>query len=432
MSLVQKPNFKKLDLDFADPLSGVIRDIEEVNLLISKLNLIPKFQTDSISALCFLQYVKNTCAASPTHGNCLDGIGKFAFNSKFDIIKSRQGGLNSIVSEISLSESVAFEKSLLDTNTNLIQLRKAIKSASESLVESGDAYIYVRVEKIENRWAIRFETIDYDSFMYWGGDGKDYANFQNPNLGVWCSNWTQKAISEGRYKICKVSKVGDGLASWSKISKGFETIFHVKNGNQSQVYGKMGIYRILNSMITEILEDKKLSKTSQSAVTALMMLFLPMNPSLDDTQGVGEAKRGFEMVGTNKGEGSELVISEYYAEDGKPELIKLDIHRDAAWTKLVDERCTSRIYGYHNWSAQLSSSAARSTGLSQNAHLDELKKADISTIQPLQEDWEEVISEIFTAIGILTNTPVFISNSLKFERRIEKIIEASKPMKNGL
>jgi len=421
------PKFAKTEGLFLDPFSGVVSNATGLDTIIQNLNLIPKFQVPSRSSLSYLQFIKQICATSGTHKSCLRVINKYAFWGRPQIIKSEIAGIENERIFASTSEKQRFLDVSKRLGLSFIQLTEAIKSANKSFSESGDAYIYVRLLSVNGLWVTHIENIPFDEFMYWGGD--DFANPKmDSRVGVWCSDWSQRAIMDGKYKVVNVTKILEKVGNWNKTKGGFETIFHIKDGNASKVYGEFELYSIVKALMTEISEDGKVLKTSQTALTALSMLFLPVNPLETDGEesNIDDAKKRFNDVGTNTGQGQEFVIGEYYAKDGKPELVKLDVHRDSVWSQYIDNKSTNKIHGYHNVSPNLTSSESRSTGFASSPFLDELIKFNGSNIEPLQQYWENCISEIFSRMGELTGTQEMIDYSIIFENRIEKLITTLK------
>jgi hypothetical protein len=428
--ILKTPKFVNADTQFLDPYSSVVSSTEGLDIVIEGFNLIPKFQVPSRSSLSYLQFLKQICAASPTHKSCINAINKFAFFGVPKIIKSKVAGIENEITPPTVTEKAAFLEMSKRMGLDFVQLTKCVIQANKSMSESGDAYIYCRLIQIEGLWVTHFETIEFNEFMYWGG--KDPQNVDmNSKIGVWASDWTVQSLQKGRYKVVHVTKILEKVGTWTKLKYGYETIFHIKNGNTSKLYGEFDLYAILDAMLTESKEGKKILKTSTSAMTALYMLFLPYDPTADNVD-VTDAKQGIRVVGTNEGKGEELVVSKYDARDGgKPELLKFDVHRDATWSKYVDEKISGIIHGFHNISAALTSSESRSTGLSQNAHIDELKKLGISNINPLQDDWQHNISMIFSRIGEITGEQMLIDYGIRFEDRIQKMIDDENNAKNG-
>jgi hypothetical protein len=298
------------------------------------------------------------------------------------------------------------------------------------------------LEKIGTSWVTNIEGIQFTDFMYWSEKRKAGI----PQYGIWCKNWTDKTIVDGVFKLLNVTQGSASTINWSVSKKNtlYETIIHYKNGS-GRLYGNFGLSSVFRQILTENQETEKLLKISDSAMVGLGALFLPMPPQnnklldangkpISNDGGIKGIAKALDRKATNRGDSpSELLVSNYYPQDGKPEYVNFGIHRDTAWTVGIDTLTTSKIYQYLQWSKTIGGGEQTRGGLGSNTEMNELLKVNAINILPTQNYWEMRFSSIFNGISELTGIDIFKKVTIKFERKIDELIRQYKELnlKNG-
>jgi hypothetical protein len=425
-------NTIEFDLSVTRPLPELVKDTDEVSNLINQYRLLPKFRYGNCSALNLLKLIERICNQSPTHGSCLHAVHNFAFGGDIDAKKSTIPAFKLERIPISEADKLKFAQDVTSLGISFIDFKRLTAIADRNYVESGDAYLYCKVIRVGSVFKVSFNSIAYTELMFWLDGDKDYSG--NPITAIWCKNFaSHEMMNNGKYAIVNVTPIGSPVVNWSQLNSNdknvFETVFHVKNGDNTDLYGKVGIERILTSIFSEYQQGEFAVKVDNSALTAKYIYSTPAPPDGLDPQIANDnflqSKTEFNKIATTKGKNpDEIAFQEYYAQDGTPLLFKLDVSRDSAWFKGKSEWAKQRITGFHNVNDAFLGMSQYAQGIGSDAEINNLLKTNVSTIRPKQDFWESIWSYIFNAVSDKTGIQSLKDNTIEFEDKTKGIIES--------
>ena len=423
------------DLSITKPLPDLVTDSTEVSALIKEFRLLPKFVYNGHYSLNLLRLIRKICNQSPTHNSCLTAIHNFAFGGDIEAKKSTIPAFKLERKDLSEQEKLAFAQSALNLGISFLDIKRLTALCDANHEESGDAYIYCKVVKVGSVFKISFNAIDYTELMFWIDGDTDISG--NPITAVWCKNFlSYELMNSSKYALVNVTPIGAPTVNWSQFNfqdnNVFETIFHVKNGDNTDLYGKVKIESILTAVFAEFQQGEYAVKVDNSALTAKYIYATPA-PSVEkgNDDDLIASKNAFNSIATTKGnKPSEIAFLEYYAQDGTPLLLKLDVARDTEWFKNKTEWAKQRITGFHNVNEAFLGITQYKQGIGSDAEINNLLKINVTTIKPKQDFWESIWSYIFNVLGDFTNTPIFKETTISFEDKTKDIIESIKASNN--
>lgn len=413
------------DYDTISRLPKIVYDNSELSNFFGAMQLAPKFQMNEITAHGLMSYIYNTALRSSTHQSCLRFLNRFAFGGSLSVQFNSIPNFDDEIRQVSNSEKQQFLKVAKSIDLDFVNIEKSTTLLNQSLVESGDAYLYLKIQKVSNSYSVVFEAIPYSEFMYWVDENMNVLG------GVWAKEFSVRAFSLGKYVVSNVTPYNSRIYNFSENRDGsISTIVHLKNANNTQLYGNLNIEAVLNALRVENQQGNFFVVADKNALTAKHILYEPAQISQMTNEEELEYKRakreGLSKVATVQGgkDASNIVLSTYAPdENGKPILFNLNVSRDSEWQKTKSEWAKSAICGFHNVPADLLAIEKASASLGSDTIINSLLKCDAISIQPLQSQFEAFWSYIFNIIAIQTNNTILSNYTIKFKDNIKPLIQ---------
>ena len=134
---------------------------------------------------------------------------------------------------------------------------------------------------------------------------------------------------------------------------------------------------------------------------------------------------------TAEGEEAKSLAGVEYPFGGKPPtLLKLDVFRDTKWEQSKIDQASSYIYQSWSWNKQLTGFTESKSNLGGNIIMDLFSTRNVSTIEPVQEFWENVWGKTLQEIGKVIN-PNQEMYSIKFPSKVDSLLDRLASLKKG-
>lgn len=424
------------EVSLTSPLPQIVYDETDIQNTIRNLKLIPKFQTTDRTSLKYLQLIQSICNSSGTHTGCLGAIQRFAFEGLLDAQYNERPGFISVQREISASDRTQFENAADNIGLNFSQIQTVTKLTDKNYIESGDGYIYCRLQKILGLWRVSFSAINYTDLMFFAEGDKD--NSGKAITAIWAKSWNDKQLKAKKYRMVNVTTVGSVLPNWSDHHKEkvLETVFHVKNGDETDLFGDLTCRPILKALFNESQKDDFLVKADATDTVSKYIFATPAPPNGVDAEILAEnRKREAEamrkLTNANANKPESLIKHSFYGADGEPHLFNLEVFRDINWFLGTDERNAKKIQIFHGIGDDIYGAEQTKAGFSAEAIIYSLSKANESVIKPRQQAWAANWSYIFNILGKVTGQNILSETTIKFESRIDKMLDKLEQLRNS-
>jgi hypothetical protein len=423
---------KPIDVSIAAPIPALSIDSSRLKKTLHLLKVIPKFRTSVSTAFSYLNLLKRIAKESETHNACLDLVDKYGFKGSIDI-QYADSQLFSFMEakEPSLNEKIGFVEDVQTLGLGFDKIKELTPKLRESYINMGDAYLYVNIKKVLDKFIVNVNFIDFDEFMYLDEQDSKGRN----NFGIWAKSWDRESvIDKKKYIQSAVTDIRTGIAKWSKNGNGtsYSTIIHWKNGDTTDLYGKVPIEGIKNQLYLESKSSENLTKLENSLLTAQFIYASAQDiDKVDDEQAARNLKYEKETlnsVGTVKGENPDSMLLLKYYPDDRPQLFKLDYARDTNFAQYKDEKAETAILKFHTIGKDIIEAEQTRTGFSSDAELIKLFTFNQKVIEPAQSQMEAFWGLVFKVIGKAIGNESMATMTVKFEDKTSKIVDFIKEL----
>lgn len=395
-----------------------LRDPQVLQKFLKKFKILPYYGTNDETSHNVLKVIADLCELSPSHNSCKKDLKSWAFGNELDIQKKVFPGLYIKDADLSDEEKIKFAQSLLDKGINLFNLLEHIKMLFSHLMDSGNAYLYIKKITIGKQVRYVMEPIHFTQCAYLADDTSKI---------VTTKYWDENYWKIEPPKVYPVSKVGEPFNfKASKNGTTEETILHLySNRDNSYYYGRPNILACLRSLVSEYnLLDLQATISGTEFVTKTILAFEEVDPNrsknTDKAKGDQFAKKmnALRAITTQEGaEAKSLVGLEYPFKGQPPQRIDLTINRDTEYNRWLNELNVSNIYGINGWSRELSGQSFVRSNVGSSILRDQFLTKNLSTIKPIQIYFENVLADIFYNTGISTE------RTIKFRDLIQELAD---------
>lgn len=391
-----------MNFNLINPIPEVLKDPKELNRLLRKYEIVPYYGQGEDTSHTMLDTLRDLCELSTSHVACKNDIGAWAFASGFNIVKKQIPGLYiPMAIPASEQESFKFIQSFAKYGINPVQLIELTMRMFNSMRDSGNAYLLIRVAKVNSTIQVFFDVLDYEDTAYLVPKSKN-SDLTLINTPIWKEDYWVKNPP----KIYTASTPGKPF-NFKEKSSVFETVLHIKNPT-NYFYGRPRILSVLNAMFSEFSALDLMAKvTGTEFVTKTILAFEEINPSRKFASGesadtiFNKRITRLRQITTNEGGSSakSLAAIEYPHGGQPPTEIKLDVNRDTDYAQYQSDTASSVIYENHAWSKELTGRINTKSGIGGNILGDLFKLKNRSTIIPLQKQMEYVWNEVFNNLA---------------------------------
>lgn len=382
-----------------------IRDPKQLTSFLRKYSIIPYYGNAEFTSHNVLQLIADLCELSPSHTACKKDLKSWSFGNELDLQSKVIPGLYLKNSDLSESERIAFASYLMSIGINLFKLLETIKITYSHLMDSGNAWLYVKETKIGNSKRFFIDNFHFTQCAY---SALDLSKV------IVCTSWDEATWRKLPPKVFPVSQIGEPF-NFKETKNTRETVIHIwTNKDNSDIYGRPNILSALRSLLSEynMLDlQAKISGTEFSAKTLLAFEEVdPVRITKTDKSSkdiFNEQVKSLRKIATQEGEEPKSLAAMSYPFGGKPPTsIDLTMNRDTEYNRWSNEMNISAIYGVNGWSRELSGQAFVRSNVGQSILRDQFITKNLSTIKPIQIFMENIIADIFYNTGISTDKTI--------------------------
>ena len=405
--------------------------------------IIPFYSTDRTTSHSMLKLLSDLTSRSPSYKACESYLIRMAFGEKLDIVRKQiPGFLDDQAEALDRADKLRFIENLGNLGIRLNMIRKTTIDCAKSWWQCGNIFLRIRAAKQDDVWTVTFKSVHYRNIALMNTKPTE------DQLAVIVKNWDEDDWLPHRTPpvIVKVSTFEDPMGfKWTERKKGevYDTVLHIKNRNdQSDIYGRPEILAIIEWMLAEIGYGDLSAKGNNGDLTAKLLLLMKEEPQENDpgAESGQEKQNSFKMRmqavrqvtttdGTHK-EVKNVAGMTYY--DEAPTVVKLNVNRDAAWYKQNGADCSSKIYEVMGCIKELTGNSQAKSGIGSNQVINLYMMNNETTVNPLQETWEEYWGLIFDQVFELTGISADTAYNIKFQDKIESLVDKLKEANKGL
>lgn len=422
-----------MNLSLNNPIPEVIKDPIELGEFFDKYSIIPYYGNTEGSSHSMLNLLSDLSVLSASHRACKQDIKTYAFSNKVDLIKSPIPGLILDTDyTISNAEKINFNANFLERyGINLNNIVNINRDSYESLADSGNGYIRVRIVNIGGTVKVYFKVLHYKHCAYLRTKNTE------DRILIYTKKWGDEVYwLNNPPEIYKVSYLGNTF-NWGIKKNGTikETVLHIRNQiDESDYYGRPNILSVLYWMYVEFSQSDLAVKTSSTEFVSKMLLAFEETDPTRLKKGSEEESRQstfrkrmavLRSLTSNEGaidEAKTLAGIEYPFGGKPPVAIPLNINRDVKYNEFNIDKSSSYIYSIHGWDKQLTGFEPARSNIGGNIIIDLFTVKNTGTIKPLQEYWTDVWANIFKEIGIQVNYTGEIY-TIKYKNLIKDLVD---------
>lgn len=408
-----------------NPLPQALRDTSRLRNFYRDVNLVPYAGTRMATSHSFLHVLCDFYELSPSHANCINDINFWAFEGDVTVVKKSVPGLASEVGQTTEAETTAFVDLLTSVGLSLERILDLQMELYRSWKKTGNAYLMMTVVTVGGVPVIDLEVVDPLECMYLLSEpGEPETLVLSPNLAE------PTYFRDGPIELVRK------YPNWTTVSSNVRrTIFHVKNKrDHSKWYGRPDSLQSLYWQFVEWQYANLTAKVSSTEVTAKGLLLLQRPQPAGETAGgksqglnikqIGDAIRA---VTTNRGaigKSESLGVMDYPHGVEKPELLKLDVNRDAGFLDKALTYATNYIYASNGWSKVLNGFERPSSGIGGNVLIDEFLTKNTSTIIPTQRSWEGFWGGVYREVATIANEPGLVGYCHRYQDNVSLLVQS--------
>lgn len=385
-------------LEIQNPIPRIVENANEIlqikgyNDLFTEFRLLPAYGFGQYQSLGFLFTLLDLAQMSPSHNACKNDIVEYAFGDSPIYLDEN----NEAISDSQKSKTQKKLSELSIDNHTILDLSR---QCYHSLSDTGNAFLFIRISKVDNQTSVYFELIPIQNIAYIATKEGEQRKC------VITEKWDKQYWKDYPPKIVSVTdSKGFIFLDSNKKKDSFDTVFHMKSSGKW--YGKPKVLSGLTDMFTEIRMRDTIGKVSDTMLVAKHILLKQRedvhsfeNGSEDlarKEQADADAIRG---ILTNTGKKAQSMAILHYPNGlEKPSILDLNIVRDFAYNTGTLADSSSFIYSLHGWSKELTGAKSTASGLGANLLLNLFVIKNSSTIVPLQVEFSRYWSRIMQII----------------------------------
>lgn len=414
--------------------------------------LVPFTGNNQVTGHSYLKVIQSLCKESDSFTASLRFLQGMVFGGRagsVSIVEKQETGLASQEEQKRLNdnEAKAFLSELKNIGLTVPTIISEYSKAYRNLEETGNGYLRIRVAIVDDSVKASVKSIHYLHAAY--RHTKPYAQRK---IAI-SENWTG-SNGKTEWEEVNATRYGEDYA-WTKRGDVYETVLHIVNEiDEGGWYGKPWVSSVFPWMQVENNVGEWAAVVNQKPFTSQKIVALKREYievefcgkcdegtkedgtvcgcTKQETAGQSRARVLREittMEGAKKGKSKTLAVIEY--DEEPPTIIDLEVNRDTAWFNANLEKAEAKIHKVMKVPRELAFASQTKSGIGSNVLADLYIIANEITVTPLQVEWENIISDMFSNIGGLIENDEISKHGFKFPDRITPIVEALSNRKNG-
>lgn len=221
------------NFDLRNPLRDELNDPEQVRILFERYGWIPfdGYSTDPNDTK--LKFIMNLALLSPTLSSCINGIGRYGFSGKLDLILdddyefdlSNSSDALSLSQDLGNTSKINFTNKLKQINLGGLKWNKLPRCLYQSYHNTGNAYLSVVLIKVLDKWFPSFQFYPAQFCRY------KYPKYSTERIIGISPVWNEAFIKKNPPKEYPV------YPEYYESNNEIRTIIHLKEGTDKW-YGK--------------------------------------------------------------------------------------------------------------------------------------------------------------------------------------------------
>ena len=416
-------------LQFVNPIPEAIRDQKALGDLLEKYNIVPYFGCDEYTSHSFIGLISDLSELSPSHQACKADFKSYAFGNCANIVAKSIAGFfdEEFDDEINRDEKLQFIEWLDSLGISLTSLIDCVNELNNALLDSGNAYLMIKIVTVGSTKKVFFTPLHYTQCGYLATKSGEVKKLINTEY--WNEEWWKKK----RPLLISSSNKGEAF-NWDGREGGplRQTVLHIRGDKgKSKYYGRSPIISVLYWMFVEHqLANSSVITSSYEYTSKTLLAFEEAKPERrKGTKGSGEAFRRkmgvLRRLATNEGgiEDAKTLAGVQYPHGGKPPTaIQLGVNRDTAYSQYQLDTATGLIHAVNKWDRTLTNIVTPKSNIGGNVYRDVFTIKNVSTIEPMQTFWADVLTDVFSQIAIETKYAGEV-RSLKFKSAIDNLVD---------
>ncbi len=389
-------------LQLHNPIPESINDPAELSQLFKDFGIVPYYGTEEATSHNMLRVIHELSELSPSHQACKLDKNSYVFSGGFDYVAPRIPGVRYSDEDkpISDAEKAIFVQQLVDLGLSPLHLQSILEQLDDSLADSGNAYLHIKVTKLNRVRKVYIRVIPYREIAF-----LERKNMRDPDVFVVTEQWDQIYWKKKPPKLIWAS-VPERDYNWQPIRDGVQTILHIRSPKGSKYYGRPRTLSALFWMFVEASAGDQTVRVSSSDFVSQMIMAFEEPPPERITGTDAEQKAAFKgmmtemrKVATVEGTNPKVLGGVQYPHGGKPPLgIKMNLARDPEYLRFVTSRAADYIYAAHHWDRQLSGLETVGANNGGDVYLSILKIKNIGVIKPAQTMWGNICTDLLKNI----------------------------------
>lgn len=352
-----------------------------------------------------LNVLKDLCELSPSHGACVDDKAGYVFGGGLDFTTRKTPGVSYEDNvELSTQEKKDFENQLLEMGLAPIPLKDSLEVLYNYEQESGNAYLHIKVLKLNKAKKVILQPIWYPEVAYLRSENK------KERVLIHTEKWDENYWREKKPLLIKASYIGQPF-NWQRTKDGYETLLHLRVPKGSKFYGRPRIINSLFWMFVEVMASHQAVKIGRTDYVGQKLLAFEEVPTERIKGGKDNKDSGFKQkieelrkIITVEGDDAKVLAAVKYPVGGKPpSSIDLTYNRDSEYKRLIMETAASQVYASHHWDKQLGGLNTVGANNGGDVYWSLLETKNISVIKPTQNRWEWVLNYCLDEIWKIYN-----------------------------
>ena len=389
----------------------------------------PYYGCSEYTSHSVLNVLFQLCAKSPTYKGCENDINNFAFSRRVMIQKAETPGLALPENEVKASavNSKRYTDALSKIGIPLTVFSRYSRECESHKKQSGNAYLKVQVFQEGDTFKVFFKAIHYKKAALLATKPTEIKQL------IVVTDWDLDVLKldGNKPQFYPVSDIETGF-NWKEKKGLWETVVHLKTeGNdESDWYGRPDILTVLEWMFSETAQADHSCKVNSVETTTKDIFAFKQEDYGNDAGGDDDMDDNFnntakslrEITTTEGNTPSSLAMIEYQEE--APTHYQMNVNRDTNWFESQSNKAIRTICQVMGWSAELLGATESKSGIGSDKILNLFATKNSSTIEPLQEEYENLWLAVLSEIGRITNQPVLGEFQIKFKNKVESLIES--------
>lgn len=380
------------------PIPQTIEDPRELMDYISATSIIPAYGTTERSSHTFLIYLSGLLKLSPSFNSAISDINSYSFGLNFELVEPTFPGLaiNPEREPIDYGAQVEYANMMAEQGLNLMKLLNASRVLHRHLRSCGNAYIRLFRSEVAGVRRYAFSIPHFHQVAYVRSQDPPYE------FAIFTRDWDIGYLTKYPPTPVRVTRLGDEELQWTNVGGGIsETIIHLKReigSDWSEYYGRTEILSVYDWLAADVFGAEVISKIAATEIIAKnIFAFQGPNPNAireanDDSEFMDRIDK-IRQLTTSQGSRKQvksMAAFEYPWGSDAPIKLTLDVARDTDFAQFTQDYAANTIYSALNWSTQLSGFREVRTGLGSNVLRDLLITKQVSTIEPIQREFESL------------------------------------------